>query len=239
MEAALANRRETILLLPGLLCDQRLFAPQLPALAAVAETVVPDLTQDDSIGAMAERALAMAGSERFALAGLSMGGYVALEIMRRAPNRVTRLALLDTQARADTKEARSRRLGLMELSEKGEFRGITSRLMPLLIHADRLGDAALTGIIQAMAESTGKEGFLRQQRAILARPDSRPLLPDIACPTLVLARREDAITPPEVQIEMVLAIPRATLVLLPQCGHFAPLERPEAVTRQLLAWLES
>jgi pimeloyl-ACP methyl ester carboxylesterase len=239
MEAALVNRRETVVLLPGLLCDQRLFAPQLPALAASVEPVVPDLTQDDSIGAMAERALAMAGPERFALAALSMGGYVALEIMRRAPERVTRLALLDTQARADTEEARSRRRGLMELSEKGEFLGVTSRLMPLLIHADRLGDTALTGLIQAMAESIGKEGFLRQQRAILDRPDSRPVLPRIACPTLVLAGREDAITPPELQIEMAQAIPQATLVLLPGCGHLAPLERPEAVTRQLLAWLES
>jgi pimeloyl-ACP methyl ester carboxylesterase len=239
MEAALANRPETIMMLPGLLCDQRLFAHQLAALASVAKTVVPDLTQDDSIGPMAERALAMAGSERFALAALSMGGYVALEIMRRAPERVTRLALLDTQARADTKEARSRRRGLMELSEKGDFRGVTARLMPLLIHADRLDDTALTAIIQAMAESTGKEGFLRQQRAILARPDSRPMLLEIACPTFVLAGREDAITPLEVQIEMARAIPQATLVLLPQCGHLAPLERPEAVTRQLLAWLES
>jgi pimeloyl-ACP methyl ester carboxylesterase len=239
MEAALVNRRETLVLLPGLLCDQRLFAPQMPTLAAVAETIVPDLTQDDSIGAMAERALARVGPERFALAALSMGGYVALEIMRQAPERVTRLALLDTQARADTEEAKARRRGLMELSEKGEFRGVTSRLMPLLIHADRLDDTALTGIIQAMAESTGKEGFLRQQRAILGRRDSRPDLPGLACPTLVLAGREDAITPLEVQIEMARAIPRATLVVLPGCGHLAPLEQPQAVTRHLLTWLES
>jgi pimeloyl-ACP methyl ester carboxylesterase len=149
------------------------------------------------------------------------------------------LALLDTQARADTEEAKSRRRGLMELSEKGEFRGVTSRLMPLLIHAERLEDMALTGIIQAMAESTGKEGFLPQQRAILARPDSRPVLRGITCQTLVLAGREDTITPLEMQIEMAGAIPQATLVLLRRCGHLAPLERPEAVTRQFLAWWES
>ena len=229
--------RETIVLLPGLLCDQRLFGPQLPALAAVADPVVADLTQDDSIGEMAARTLATVTAERFALASLSMGGYVALEIMRQAPARVTRLALLDTQARPDTEEAKARRRGLMALSEKGEFRGVTSRLMPLLIHPDRLADTALTGTIQAMAESIGKDGFLRQQRAILDRIDSRPHLPDIACPTLVLAGREDAITPLEAQTELVQAIPQATLVLLPECGHLAPLERPEAVTYQLLLWL--
>lgn len=236
-EAAVASGRETVVLLPGLLCDQRLFAPQLPALAAVADPLVPDLSQDQSIAGMAARVLAMAGPERFALAGLSMGGYVALEIMRQAPQRVTRLALLDTQARPDTEEARARRRGLMALGERGEFRGVTSRLMPLLIHADRLGDTALTGVIQAMAEGVGKDGFLRQQRAILDRPDSRPLLPAIACPTLVLAGREDAITPLEAQLELAQPIPQATLVLLPGCGHLATLERPEAVTRQLLLWL--
>lgn len=233
----MASGRETVVLLPGLLCDQRLFAPQLPALAGVADPVVPDLAQDDSIAGMAARALAMAGSAHFALVGLSMGGYVALEIMRQAPERVTRLALLDTQARPDTEEAKARRRGLMALSERGEFRGVTSRLMPLLIHTDRLADTALTGTIQAMAEGIGKEGFLRQQRAILDRPDSRPLLPSIACPTLVLAGREDAITPLEVQLELAQAIPQATLVLLPRCGHLAPLERPEDVSRQLLLWL--
>jgi pimeloyl-ACP methyl ester carboxylesterase len=168
-----------------------------------------------------------------------MGGYVAFEILRRAPERVTRLALLDTQARADTEEARSRRRGLMQLAEKGEFKGVSPRLMPFFIHRERLGDAELTGTVQAMAEGVGRDGFLRQQAAIMARPDSRPDLPKIACPTLVLAGREDAVTPPERQHEMAIAIPDATLVLLPRCGHLSPLERPEAVARQLLLWLSA
>lgn len=230
--------RDSIVLLPGLLCDRRLFAAQLPALATMGETMVADLTRDADIGAMAERVLAMAPA-RFALAGLSMGGYVAFEILRQAPERVTRLALLDTQARADTEVARSRRRGLMALAAKGEFRGVSPRLLPAFLHPDRLGDRELTGTVQAMAESVGKEAFLRQQQAIMARPDSRPDLPKIACPTLVLAGREDAVTPPKRQIEMARAIPDATLVLLPRCGHLAPLERPEAVTRQLLAWLQA
>lgn len=230
--------RPTILLLPGLLCDRRLFGAQLPALAAVAETLVADLTRDASIPAMAERALA-AAPRHFALLGLSMGGYVAFEILRQAPSRVTRLALLSSQARADTEEALARRRGLMALAEKGEFKGVSPRLLPLFVHRDRLGDPALTATILAMAESVGKEGFLRQQEAIMGRPDSRPGLGAIACPTLVLAGREDAVTPPERQIEMAEAIPEATLVLLPRCGHMAPLERPAAVTAQLLAWLQA
>lgn len=230
--------RPTILLLPGLLCDRRLFGAQLPALAAVADTLVADLTRDASIPAMAERALA-AAPRHFALLGLSMGGYVAFEILRRAPERVTRLTLLSSQARADTEEALARRRGLMALAEKGEFKGVSPRLLPLFVHRDRLGDPALTATILAMAESVGKEGFLRQQEAIMGRPDSRPGLGAIACPTLVLAGREDAVTPPERQIEMAEAIPEATLVLLPRCGHMAPLERPAAVTAQLLAWLQA
>ena len=229
---------DPLVLLPGLLCDERLFAPQLPALTAETDVTVADLTRDGTIAAMAERVLAGA-PPRFALAGLSMGGYVALEILRRAPERVAKLALLDTQARADTEEARSRRRGLMQLAEKGEFKGVSLRLMPFFIHRDRLGDRELTGTVQAMAESVGREGFLRQQAAIMARPDSRPDLPAIACPTLVLAGREDAVTPPERQHEMATAIPDATLVLLPRCGHMAPLERPGAVARQLLLWLSA
>ena len=225
---------DPLVLLPGLLCDERLFAPQLPALTAETDVTVADLARDGTIAAMAERVLAEA-PPRFALAGLSMGGYVAFEILRRAPERVAKLALLDTQARADTEEARSRRRGLMQLAEKGEFKGVSPRLMPFFVHRDRLGDRELTGTVQAMAESVGRDGFLRQQAAIMARPD----LPAITCPTLVLAGREDAVTPPERQHEMATAIPDATLVLLPRCGHMAPLERPEAVARQLLLWLSA
>ena len=228
---------DPIVLLPGLLCDHRLYAGQLPALEARGGVMVGDLTRRDSIPALAAQILDEA-PPRFALAGLSMGGYVALEILRRAPGRVTRLALLDTQARADTEEGKARRRGLMALAEKGEFKGVTPRLLPLFVGADALADPAITGTVQGMAESTGKDAFLRQQTAIMGRPDSRPGLRAIPCPTLVLAGREDQLTPPEVQIEMAQAIPNATLVLLPRCGHLAPLERPAEVTRQLLAWLD-
>jgi pimeloyl-ACP methyl ester carboxylesterase len=229
---------DPLVLLPGLLCDERLFAAQQPALSAETAVTVPDLAHDDTVDAMAERVLAAAPA-RFALAGLSMGGYVAFEILRKAPERVTRLALLDTQARADTEDAKARRRGLTRLAEKGHFKGVSPGLMPLFIHRDRLGDAELTGTVQAMAESVGRDGFLRQQAAIMARPDSRPDLQRIACPTLVLAGREDAVTPPERQHEMAASIPDATLVLLPRCGHLSPLERPDSVAHQLLLWLSA
>ena len=229
---------DPILLLPGLLCDHRLYAGQLPALATRMEVTVADLTGSDSIAGLAAHVLATAPA-RFALIGLSMGGYVAFEILRRAPERVTRLALLDTQARADTDEAKARRRGLMELAQKGEFKGVTPRLLPLFVHPDALGDPQIVATVQGMAESTGKDGFLRQQTAIMHRPDSRPGLRAIACPTLILAGREDQLTPVALQLEMAQLIPDATLVLLPRCGHLAPLERPEPVTRQLMGWLDA
>jgi pimeloyl-ACP methyl ester carboxylesterase len=230
---------EPLVLLPGLLCDRRLFAPQLPALEAAGRrrVLVPDLTREDTVQGLAARVLAEAPPGPFALCGLSMGGYVALEVVRQAPGRVARLALLDTRARVDAPEAAARRGGLMELAEKGEFRGVTPRLLPLLVHRDRLADGPLVGVVQAMAAAVGRDAFLRQQRAIMGRPDFLPLLPAIRAPTLVLCGREDALTPLELHLEMAAAIPDATLVAVPNCGHLAPLERPGAVAAQLLAWL--
>ncbi len=226
----------SLVMLPGLLLDQRLFAAQIDALGSSVPVQVPDLGQDASIGQMAERVLAAAPA-RFALCALSMGGYVAFEIMRQAPERVTRLALLDTQARPDTEAATQRRRDLIALSERGYFKGVTSRLLPQLIHPDQQRDAALVAAIHAMAISIGKDGFVRQQQAIMGRPDSRPDLPGIGCRTLVLCGRQDLLTPPELHEEMAAAIPDASLVVLPQCGHLSPLEQPALVTAHLRWWL--
>jgi len=229
-------QKTPLVLLPGLLCDGTLWRSQIAALGDIAECWVADLTQDDSLAAIARRVLA-AAPPRFALAGLSMGGYCALEVMRQAPERVERLALLDTGARADTPEQTSRRRGLIELAEKGEFKGVTPRLLPLFLHPARLKDAALTGAITAMAERVGKDAFLRQQKAIMGRIDSRPLLGRIACPTLVLCGREDQLTPPDLAQEIAAGIPRAQLDLIDNCGHLSTMERPEAVTAELRQWL--
>ena len=225
-----------LILCPGLLCDAALWRHQTEHLADIADITVPDFTIDDSIRGMASRLLA-AAPERFALAGLSMGGYVAQEVIRQAPNRVTRLALLDTSARADTPEQTKRRRDLMDLAGRGRFRGVTPQLMPLLVHPDRLDDETLTGAIMAMAETVGPEAFLRQQAAIAARPDGRGDLARIACPTLVLCGRQDRLTPLEVNAEIAEAIPGADLVVLGACGHMTSMERPEATTAALRVWL--
>lgn len=226
-----------LLLLPGLLCDAALWAHQARHLGGEAPVLVPDLTRDDSLGAMAARVLE-AAPETFDLAGLSMGGYLAFEILRRAPERVVRLCLLDTSARADTEEQAARRRGLMELARRGRFRGVTPRLLPLFLHPDRHGEAALTGAVTAMAERVGAEAFLRQQTAILGRVDSRRDLAAIAAPTLVIVGREDALTPPEVAAEIAAGIPGARLAVIEDCGHLATLERPQAVTALMRLWRE-
>lgn len=225
-----------LVLLPGLLLDRRLFAVQIEGLGDVAEITVGDLARHDRIGAQA-RAVLDAAPPRFALAGLSMGGYVAFEIMRRAPDRVTRLALLDTQARADDEAARERRVAQIALAERGEFAAVKEQLMPGWVHPARRGDGHLVDLLFAIADAIGPEGFVRQQRAIMSRPDSRPVLAAIACPTLVLCGREDATTPVDRHEEMAAAIPDATLVVLPNAAHLTPLERPAAVTAQLRCWL--
>jgi pimeloyl-ACP methyl ester carboxylesterase len=225
-------------LLPGLLCDDALWQPQIAALSDIADCWVADFTTQDSITGMAESVLA-AMPERFALAALSMGGYVALEVMARAPERVSRLALLDTRAQADDPEESRRRRGLIELAEKGQFKGVTPRLLPLFIHEGRLGDEALTGTVTRMAQHVGKDAFIRQQRAIIGRRDHRATLVTIRVPTLVLCGREDALTPLEDHKAMAAGIAGARLTVIEDCGHLSTLERPEDVNRALRAWLQS
>jgi pimeloyl-ACP methyl ester carboxylesterase len=227
--------RVPLILLPGLLCDEALWVHQTRYLAEVADVAVADLTGRDSVAALAADVLATA-PPRFAVAGLSMGGYVALEIVRQAPERVVKLALLDTNARADTDKQRRRR-GLMALADRGEFRGVTPRLLPMLIHPDRIGEEALTGEVMAMAERVGRDAFLRQQKLIMDRPDSRPWLSSIRLPTLVLCGRQDAISTLEMHVEMAGAIPGARLAIVEECGHLASLERPHATTALMRDWL--
>jgi pimeloyl-ACP methyl ester carboxylesterase len=231
------SARKPLILLPGLLCDRVLWQHQIDHLGDIADMSVPDLARDDTVAAMAERVLGEA-PPRFAIAALSMGGYVAHAIMRAAPERVERLALLDTSARADTEEQLSRRRGLIELTEKGRFRGVTPRLLPLLVHPARLEDKTLTLAIMGMAARIGKEGFLRQQKAIMGRPDSRPQLAGYRCPTLVIVGRADAITPIEVNAEMASLIPGARLVFIEESGHLTSMEQPVAITALLRYWLQ-
>lgn len=228
---------EPLVLIPGLSCDARLYAPQWPALAPGRPILVAQHDRDESLGDIAERLLAVAPA-RFALCGLSMGGYAAFEVMRRAPERVTRLALLDTSAKPATPETNAPREKMIALAQKGAFDNVTTLLWQRLVAPARLSDEALRLDVRAMAEAVGADGFVRQQRAIMGRPDSRPGLGAIRVPTLVLVGEEDLITPPTEAREIAAGIGAgARLVTLPGCGHLATLEQPEAVTRALLAWL--
>ncbi len=227
--------RQALVLLPGLLCDERLWRDVTDGLADVADITVADLTQDASVVDMAARVLA-AAPERFVLGALSMGGYVAFEILRQQPQRVTRLALLDTSAAPDSPErAKQRRAGL-RLLEQGRFLGVTQQLLPKLVHATHLRDG-IGDEVRAMARRVGPEAYRRQQRAILERPDSRPLLPTIGVPTLVVVGEADVLTPPADAEVMQQAIPGAELVRIPECGHLPPMEAPEETTRRLRDWL--
>lgn len=228
---------ETLVLIPGLACTSRLYEAQIAALSGERTIMVADHTRDDSIQAMAARLLREA-PERFSLAGLSMGGYVALEVMRQASGRVARLALLDTSARPDTPEASQDRERLIALAQAGRWKDIAAKLWPRLVHPSRQSDLALREIVDGMMQDTGSEAYVRQQRAIMGRVDSRPLLPGIEIPTLVLAGEGDAITPPEVAREMAEMIEWASLVIVPESGHLSSLEQPERVTQALRLWLE-
>jgi pimeloyl-ACP methyl ester carboxylesterase len=229
--------KPSLVLVPGLLCDAALWHGQVEDLADIAQPWVADVTRDDSMTAMARRVLAEAPPGRFALAGLSMGGYVAQAIMREAPERVERLALLDTSAMADTPEQSARRRGLIDLAEKGDFKGVTPRLLPLFVHPDRLSDKNLTDAVMAMTERVGKDAFLRQQRAIMGRPDNRPNLPKIDCPALVLCGRQDQMTPLGWSEEIASLIPGARLAIIEHCGHLTTMERPWETSVALRQWL--
>ena len=226
-----------LVLVPGLLCTRDLYAPQIAALGGGYNIMVGDHTSQDTMAAIADGILEQAPDE-FALMGLSMGGYVAFEILRRAPERVTRLCLIDTSARADREEQADQRRALIAMAEKEGLNPIIDILLPLLIHPDRLGDENLTGTIREMMVETGAESFIRQQKAIISRSDAREELPDVNCPTMIIVGQDDGLTPPKVAREMAELIPGARLEIIPDCGHLSTLERPDAVGRIIQDWLK-
>ena len=224
-----------IVLLPGLLCDSRLWRDIVVPLSDTIAPMVADLTLDDSVSAMASRTLAAAPA-RFALAGLSMGGYVALEIMRQAPERVTHLALFDTSARPDTDERREARRKGIDSVKIGKFVGVSRSLLPSLL-AKRNLSTPLAEEVQAMAERLGQDAYIRQQLAILNRPDSRPDLAAIKVPTLIGVGTEDTLTPPALAEEMASTVPHADIVRFAKSGHLPTMENPKAVADAVRNWL--
>lgn len=227
----------TIIFIPGLNCDAELFRDQIAALQDNHDIRIADTKSDDSIAAMATRLLEANPEDRLILVGLSMGGYTALEAIAQAPDRIAAIALLDTNARADSEEASANRRRLISLTQAGRFDEVCEALWYKLVAPARHDDDALHARVDGMAATIGPKTFVRQQEAIMRRRDHRPFLPQIAVPALVLVGDEDELTPPALSQEMAEAIPGATLGIIPACGHLATMERPEAVNRALIAWL--
>jgi pimeloyl-ACP methyl ester carboxylesterase len=229
-----------LVLVPGLACTAELFAAQTAAFASreivVADTGGQGTGGHDTIAAIAAAILADA-PPRFAVAGLSMGGYVCFELWRQAPQRIARFGLIDTQARPDTPAAADVRKRMIELGEEGQLDKIHDAMWPRLIAPARREDRGLEIVVRRMLQQTGAEVFVRQQRAILGRVDSRPILPTITVPAMVVVGADDQITPPDLAREMADAMPDAELVVVPGAGHLSPLENPDAVTAALVRWL--
>lgn len=232
----------TLLLLPGLMCDAAVWAPQVPVLSGHAHCVVPDWGPLDSITAMAEHVLATAPTPTFALAGHSMGGRVALEVMRLAPTRVQRLALLDTGTQplpageAGEKE-RAGRLALLALAHTEGMRTMGRQWLRGMVHPDVLGTALFESVLD-MLERSSPAQFAAQINALLTRPDAAAVLPTITCPTLVLCGREDLWSPPEQHAQIAHGIAVATLQVIEHCGHMPTVEQPAELNRVLVAWLQ-
>ena len=227
---------EPLVLVPGLLCTGDLFADQVVAFSRQRQVLIADHTTADNLPDIARHILDHA-PPTFALAGLSMGGYIAFEMLRQAPDRITRLALLDTNARADRPDQMKTRHVLMGAARSIGVRAVQGMLLKFLIHKDRLADRPLTERVLRMADGIGVNAFVRQQLAILGRPDNRPFLKDIKCPTVLIVGAEDALTPVKVHEEMASLMPGARLVVIPHCGHLATMEQPAEVNAVLKDWL--
>ena len=225
-----------VLFVPGLLCTADLFAPQIAALGSSFACRVADHTRHEDIRDLAASILAAAPA-RFAVIGLSMGGYIAFEMLRQAPERIAAAAFLDTSARPDTAEQTERRHALIRIAEAGGLDHVAELQFPLMVDASRLEDAALKAAYDRMVEETGADVFVRQQKAIMSRPDSRPDLGRIACPALALVGDGDQATPPELAREIAAGIPGAELAVIERCGHLSTLERPAEVSGRLRDWL--
>ena len=223
------------LLIPGLNCDARVYAPASTVLWQFGSVTIANHLVGEGIAAIAANILETA-PPRFALAGFSMGGYLAFEILRQAPERVAKLALIDTSARPDTADATETRRRRIEHARAGKFALVIEQSFPASVHPDEVSDSRLYSIHRAMAGANGPEAYIRQQEAIIARPDSRPLLGSIKLQTLVLVGEGDQITPPDAAREMHEGIAGSTLAVIPRAGHLALLEQSELVNRALVQW---
>ncbi|MFN6980742.1 MAG: alpha/beta fold hydrolase [Brevundimonas sp.] len=225
-----------VYLLPGLLCDATVWTHQRAALALGREVVVPDFTAYSSIGDMAQSVLDSA-PERFCVAGHSMGARVAIEIVRRAPERVERLALLDTGAHPPRADEPAQRQALIDLAFSEGMEALAARWLPPMVHPDRANDSSIMEGLRAMVLRMSPDIYLRQVTALLGRADAFPSLRKVGCPTLIGVGRQDRWSPPAQHENILEAVPHALYVIFEDSGHMSPVEAPEAVTAALFDWL--
>ena len=223
------------LLVPGLNCDARVYARAAEALWPSGPVTIANHQEGDEMRTIAEAILA-AAPPSFGLVGFSMGGYLAFEILRQAPERVKKLALLDTSARPDSEEATANRHRRIALAQAGKMGLVIEQSFPNSVHMENIGNSNLYSIHRAMAEANGPVVYKQQQLAIIARTDARPRLGHIRVPTLILVGEGDQITPPDVAEEMHSGIAGSRLVVVPKAGHLALLEQPALVNAALKEW---
>ncbi|CZF80740.1 Pimeloyl-[acyl-carrier protein] methyl ester esterase [Grimontia celer] len=229
--------KEPLVLLPGMMCDERLFAHQLASLGEEREVIVMKIHGHDSMSILAEEVLKKA-PERFSLGGLSMGGILAMEVFRQAPDRVSRLALMDTNPRAEAEEVKDGRKVHLERTAKGEMLDIMREIMiPKYVHRD-IPRPDIEKLCMEMARDLGDECFINQSLALRDRPDQQDTLSKVTVPTLILMGEDDQLCPRDRHDTMKLLIPHADFVVIPFAGHLPTLEKPEATTRALNAWLK-
>lgn len=228
--------RPRIVFLPGLLCDESVFAAQIAALSAHADVSVADFSRDDSIAGMARRAISAAPGP-LSLVGYSMGGRVALEAVRTAPDRVERLCLMDTGFGPAREAELPGRQALVDLANREGMAALAARWLPPMLHPAREADRTLLDPLTAMVCRASPAQHERQIRALVGRPDASSVLPTIKCPTLVLCGRQDRWATLAQHEALASAIPGARLEVIEDSGHFAPVERPAAVSAALLKWI--
>ena len=222
----------TPILIPGLVCTEDLFAAQRTGLTHPVAPVIADTRGRDSLAEMAAAGLALVDGPVVPV-GLSMGGYVALEMARQAPGRLAGLAVLNTAYGIDGADRRAQRLATIEMAKSDRFRGVTRHLMKSFLSPAALADEALVARVIAMAETVGRENFILQQQAILNRRDQSDTLRGLDVPVLVLCGSLDTLTPPEISREMAALAPQAELVILDGVGHLSTMEAPDLVTAHL------
>lgn len=224
-----------LILVPGRLNDGGLWQHQLAALTDICRPVVADVTRGRSFAELAASVISMA-EDQFALAGFSFGGVVAMEMVRQAPERISRLALLDTTMTPDTAETLAARRKTADMAERSSrFHGFSDQLASTYLAPQNRDNADLIGQIRTMTDRLGVDVFVRQTR--LHRPDNRAALAALSCPVLVACGAVDVLTTPQSHKEMAALIPGADLVMFPDAGHMTPLEQPDAVTQALRTWL--